>query len=250
VLRVQPLPAPPRHLSVAAAGGDVLVPAEDANELIRVSPRGRREATIGVGEHPHDATAAGGRDFVADEFGDSVSVVQGDRLIRTLDAPLQPGGITAVAGRYVAVVGVRERVLEAYDARALTPTGDTDAGEGPTHVISLGDSVLVADTEGNALLRYRLAPRPEPVARTPLPGVPYGLAFDPRRDLVWVTLTARNRIEVLRVRGDRLEPVAGYPTVRQPNSVAVDSRTGTGWVAGRTAGALERIPLGGLRGRP
>jgi DNA-binding beta-propeller fold protein YncE len=249
VLRVQPLPAPPRHLSVAP-GGDVLVPAEDANELIRVSPGGRREAGIGVGEHPHDATAAAVRDFVADEFGDSISVVQGDRVIATVDAPQQPGGIAAVAGRYVAVVGVRERVLEVYDAETLTPTGETDAGEGPTHAISLGDSLLVADTEGNALLLYRLAPRPEPIARTPLTGVPYGLAFDPRRDLVWVTLTARNRVDVLRVRGDRLEPVAGYPTVRQPNSVAVDPRTGTGWIAGRSAGALERIPLGGLGGRP
>ena len=249
VVHVQPLPSPPRHLALAPSG-DVLVPAEDANELIRVSPSGGRKATVMVGEHPHDAASAAGREFVSDEFGDSVSVVQGDRVIDTLEAPEQPGGIAALGGRYVAVVAVGERVLEAFDARTLASAGQTGAGEGPTHAISLGSTVLVADTEGNALLRYRIAPRPELIGRTALPGVPYGLAFDPRRELVWATLTARNRVEVLRVRGDRLEPVADYPTVRQPNSVAVDPRTGTGFVAGRSAGSIERIPLRGRGGPP
>ncbi|MGA9372466.1 MAG: hypothetical protein WBV53_11520, partial [Solirubrobacterales bacterium] len=242
VLRTTPLPAPPRHLGMTP-GGEVLVPAEDADELLRISPRGDLTATVSVGDHPHDAAAAAGRVFVSNEFGDSVSVVQGDRVTDTLDAPQQPGGIAA-AGRYVAVVAVRERTLEVYDARTLASLGSTDAGEGPTHAISLGNSVLVSDTEGNALLRYRPAPHPRLLARAAVPGVPYGLAFDSRRRLVWVTLTALNRVEVLSVSGGRLRRVAQYPTVRQPNSVAVDPRTGTAFVAGRSAGSIERIPLG------
>jgi DNA-binding beta-propeller fold protein YncE len=248
VLRVMPLPAAPRHLALAP-GGDLLVPAEDANALIRLSPRGGHEASVRVGEHPHDASFAAGRVFVSDEFGDSVSVVRGGRVIDTLDAPGQPGGVTAVGDRYVAVVAVGGRVLRVLDARTLAPLGEADAGNGPTHAISLGETLLVADTGGNALLRYRLAPRPELVRRTTLDGVPYGLAFDQRRELVWVTLTALNRVEVLRVRGDRLEPVADYPTVRQPNSVTVDPRSGDGFVAGRSAGAIERIPLDARSGR-
>ncbi len=240
-VRVTALPAPPRHLGLAP-GGEVLVPAEDADRLVLASSRGERLAAVGVGAHPHDAAAAAGAIFVTDEFGDSVSVVRGDRLVDTLDAPRQPGGVAA-AGGYVAVVAVRERVLAVYDARTLRRVAETAAGDGPTHAISLGDSVLVSDTDGGALLRYRLGPRPELIGRTEVGGAPYGLAFDPRRRLVWATLTASNRVEVLRVRGDRLVRVGGYPTVRQPNSVAVDPRTGAAFVAGRTANALELIPL-------
>jgi hypothetical protein len=242
IVREVSLPSAPRHLGLGP-GGELLVPAEDANALISLSPEGEREASVSVGDHPHDAAAAAGRVFVSNEFGDSISVVEGDRVIRTLDAPQQPGGIAAVANRYVAVVAVRERVLETYDARTLQPGGEIGAGDGPTHVISLGNTVLVADTDGDAVLRFRLSPEPELVRRTPLPGTPYGLAYDSRRRLVWATLTARNRVAVLRVRRDLLEPVASYPTVRQPNSVAVDPRTGAAFVAGRTSNSIERIPL-------
>ena len=247
-LGVVPLPASPRHLSLAE-NGDLLVPAEDADTLVRLSPRGRRKASVAVGEHPHDATEAAGRVFVSNEFGDSVSVIQGDRVIDTLDAPQQPGGIVASGDRYVGVVAVRARVLEAYDAETLSSLGRTDAGTGPTHAVSLGDSVLVADTDGGALLRFRLAPEPVLIGRTVLNGAPYGLAYDARHARVWVTLTARNRVVVLRIGRNGLRRVGSYPTVRQPNSVAVDRRTGAAFVAGRTPGEIERILPAG-RGAP
>ncbi len=246
-VRLVSLPSAPRHLGLSP-GGELLVPAENADELVTLSPDGERDSGVAVGEHPHDAAEAAGRVFVSNEFGDSVSVVGGNRVIKTLDAPQQPGGIVAVANRYVAVVAVRERVLAAYDARTLRRMGEVDAGEGPTHAIALGDEVLVADTEGNALLRYRLTPRLELGGRTELAGTPYGLAFDPRRELVWATLTARNRVAVLRVSGSRLTRIASYPTVRQPNSVAVDPRSGSAFVAGRTSNSLERIRLPGSGG--
>ncbi len=242
------LPASPRHLSLARDGA-LLVPVEDADTLVRLSPAGRHEASVPVGEHPHDAAEAGGRVFVSNEFGDSVSVVQGDRVINTLHAPRQPGGVASVANRYVAVVAVRDRLLEAYDARTLSPLGQADAGTGPTHAVSLGETALVVDTEGGALLRFRLAPRPILVGRTALPGTPYGVAYDSSRRRLWVTLTALNRVVVLRVSGDRLRRIISYPTVRQPNSVTVDPRSGTAFIAGRTSNSIERIALdeGGAR---
>jgi len=243
-LRLLPLPASPRHLGLAP-GGEVLVPAEDADTVIEVSPDGRLERSVRVGSHPHDAAAAAGRVFVSNEFGDSVSVVQGARVIETLDAPTQPGGVAAAGDRWIAVVAVRDRVLAVYDAKGLERVGETDAGDGPTHAIALpGDSVLVADTDGGALLRYRLGPAPKLVGRTEVGGAPYGLAFDARRGLIWATLTARNRVEVLRVAGARLRPLRSYPTVRQPNSVAVDPRTGAAFVASRSSNSIERIPPG------
>ncbi len=239
-LSLIPLPASPRHLSVAR-DGDLLVPAEDADTLVRLSPDGEHDASVPVGEHPHDAAEAGGRVFVSNEFGDSVSVVQGDRAIDTLAAPRQPGGVASVANRYVAVVAVRDRLLEAYDARTLSPLGQADAGTGPTHAVSLGKIVAVVDTEGGALLRYRVSPRPVLVGRTALPGAPYGVAYDSSRRRLWVTLTALNRVVVLRVGADRLRRIASYPTVEQPNSVTVDPRSGTAFIAGRTSNSIERI---------
>ena len=241
-LSLIPLPASPRHLSVAPDGA-LLVPAEDADTLVRLSPDGEHESSIPVGDHPHDAAAAGGRVFVSNEFGDSVSVVQGDRAIDTLQAPRQPGGVASVGNRYVAVVAVRDRLLEAYDARTLSPLGQVDAGTGPTHAVSLGKTVAVVDTEGGALLRYRLSPRPVLVGRTALPGTPYGVAYDSSRRRLWVTLTALNRVVVLRVVEHGLRRIVSYPTVRQPNSVTVDPRSGTAFIAGRTSNSIERIAL-------
>lgn len=240
VKRRVPLPAPARHLAPAASGAAILVPAEAADVLLEVSPRAVLSRTA-VGNHPHDAAAAAGSIFVADERSDGVSVLRGGRDVATLDAPEQPGGIAAVGDRYIALVAVAERVLQVYDARTLEPLGSTSAGTGPTHVVGLGNDAYVADTEGGTVRRYRIGPEPRQVAAVAAPGAPYGIAADPRRQRLWVTLTSRNRLVEYAVGGPRPERIATYPTVRQPNSVEVDPRTGDVFVAG-AEGLLERIP--------
>ncbi len=235
-----PLAGAPRHLALDGPGR-VLVPAEQIDELLEVMLPGGATTRVDVGEHPHDATAAGDYIFTADEFGNSVSVVRGGEVIKTLSAPEQPGGIGAVGEDAVAVVAVRERKLESYDAASLSSTGEADAGAGPTHIESLGDRAFVADTEGGAILTFSLSGGPELLATTPLRGSPYGLAVDPRRGILWVTLTARNELVGLKVSGDSLRRVASYPTVQQPDSVAVDPATGSLFVTGREAGVVEQI---------
>jgi len=239
VARRVPLPAPARHLAPAASGAAVLVPAEAADALLEVSPRGVLSRTP-VGNHPHDATAAAGSIFVADEHSDGVSVLRGGRVVAALGAPVQPGGIAAVDDRYIALVAVAERVMQVYDARTLESLGSTSAGRGPTHVVGLGEDAYVADTEGGAVRKYRIGPEPRQVAAIPAPGAPYGIAVDPRRERLWVTLTARNRLVGYAVGGPRPRRIATYPTVRQPNSVEVDPRSGDVFVAG-AEGQLERI---------
>ena len=244
VERRVPLPAPARHLAPAASGAAILVPAERADALLEVSPRGVLSRTA-VGNHPHDAAAAAGSVFVADEHSDGVSVLRGGRDVATLDAPEQPGGIAAVGDRYIALVAVAERVLQVYDARTLESLGSTSAGTGPTHVVGLGEDAYVADTEGGMVRVYRIGPEPRQVAAVAAPGAPYGIAVDPRRERLWVTLTASNRLVEYAVGGPRPRRIATYPTVRQPNSVEVDPRTGDVFVAG-AEGLLERIsPRGG-----
>jgi DNA-binding beta-propeller fold protein YncE len=140
------------------------------------------------------------------------------------------------------VVDVRGALLYVYDPATLRPVGRVRAGAGPTHVVADGHGgLVVADTRGGALLRYRLHPDVRLLERLALSGRPYGLAADPGRRAVWVTLTDSNRLVGLRVTRDRLRPFANLPTVRQPNSVAVDVASGRVDVAGSAEGILQII---------
>jgi hypothetical protein len=233
------LPGAPRHLQLAARGGPVLVPAERADALVEISlPDGRSRATQ-VGRFPHDAAATAGRVFVADELGDTLTVLSRGRLVRRLRTAIQPGGIAATGTGEIALVAVRERVVVLYDARSLDELARVPAGVGPTHVVSDGSDLLfVVDTQGDALLLLHTRPRLEIVRRVRLRGRPYGLAIDRRRRRLWVTLTARNRVAELTA--TRLPRGLGErPTVRQPNSVTVDETSGRVFVASRTDGTLQ-----------
>ena len=231
------LPESPRHLQLAAPGGPVLVPAERSDSLAQVTlPDGDVSDETPVGAFPHDATAApNGRIFVANEFGDTVSVVEDGEEIRTLEAPQQPGNGTATGDGLVGVIGVRGLALEVYDTETLESFGRIDAGEGPTHVVAGPDGrFYVADTRGGEILVYEARPEPGRVASAPLPeGYPYGLAMDAEREQLWVTLTAENSLVRFDISGATPREMDRYLTVRQPNTVAVNPETGRVYVAGR-----------------
>lgn len=237
------LPGAPRHLELAGPGGPLLAPLEHADRLAQIAlPGGRVLSDTVVGAHPHDAAADGPLIFVGNEFANTVSLVRGGRQIAVKPGPLQPGGVAA-DGSFVLVVGVRGRRVEAYsaDGRIL---GTAQAGIGPTHVQAGPDGLFyVADTEGDAVLIFRVSStgvRPAGRVATER-GAPYGIAIDRRRGLLYLTLTATNRLESFRITGSRLVPGRTWPTVRQPNSVAVDEVTGRVFIAGRTSNQLELI---------
>jgi DNA-binding beta-propeller fold protein YncE len=239
------LPSGPRHLQLAGPSGPVLVPAEKVDQLFQIAlPSGKVIADTRVGHQPHDAAAVGPVDFVGNEYSNTVSLVRGGRPIATEAAPLQPGGVAAARdGSAVVVVGVRGRQLEAYapDGRSL---GTAPVGVGPTHVRAAPNGLFyVADTEGDAVIFFRVTargPRQVGSVRTPC-CAPYGIAIDGRRGLVYVTLTATNRLESFRISGDDLVQDRVWPTVRQPNDVAVDEATGRVFVAGTDDHQLELI---------
>lgn len=240
VTRRTPLPATARHLAVASPGGPVLIPVEQSDELIEAQLGGDRTRSIAVGDHPHDAVAAGGRIFVGDEFSDQVTVLDHGHAIASLDAAEQPGGLAATDG-YVVVVAVAERVLGIYDATNLREVAELGAGEGPTHVVATGGRAWVADTDGDRIVAYAVDGHPRLLASAAPGGSPYGLAIDPRRMRLWVTLPDRNQVVAFDVTGARPRELGRYPTLRQPNSVAVDERDGSAVIAGRAAGKLELI---------
>lgn len=241
VVRRVRLPAAARHLKLARPGGPVLVPAESADVLAQVSLPDASVRTTRVGRVPHDATATAGRMFVGNEFADTVSVIEDDRVVRTLPAPTQPGGLAVPGAGLVATVGVRSREIELYDARTLRSLGRVNAGVGPTHVV--GDDrgrLFVVDTQGDAVLMFRTTPRLALIDRVNVSGKPYGLAIDTRRSRLFVTTTATNRIVELRLRGDQPpSTVTSYPSVRQPNTLAVDAESGRLFIAGRAGGELQ-----------
>jgi DNA-binding beta-propeller fold protein YncE len=238
-LKAVGLGARPRHVQLAEGGGAVLVPLEGSDELVVVGlPAGEVRQRVKVGRQPHDATAGAGRVFVGDELADTVSVIEGPVVRATVPGPVQPGGVAAASGSVV-VVGVRGRHLKVFDASTLGESATLDGGVGPTHVVADQSFAYMADTQGDAILVYRLGAHPSRVGRAVVQGTPYGLALDAARNRLWVTLTKLNELVEFQVAGGRLTRRARYPTVRQPNSVAVDPRTGTVYVAGAADDQLQ-----------
>lgn len=236
-----PLSGAPRHLDLAGEG-QVQAPAEGSDELITVQlPSGEVRSSIAVGRQPHDAAFAAGRTFVADELSDTVTVIEGDRVITTVPVPAQPGGV-ASNGRSVAVVGVRARQMLAIDATSLRPLETVPSGVGPTHVVAGPDGrYYVADTQGDQILVFDDRPSLRQIADTPAVGAPYGIAVDAGRQRLWVTLTAANQLVGYDISGEEPRRVATFATVRQPNSVTVDPATGLVFVTGSAGGELQIV---------
>ena len=238
---------PARHLSLAAPGGPVLAPIEYRDQLLEIELPSGRTSSVAVGDFPHDAAAAAdGRIFVSDEGGDTISVVDGDSVEIALPSPEQPGGIAA-AGNTVAVVAVAAREIAFIDASTLKRIATVPGGAGPSHVVAHGDRFYVADTGGDAILVYEGGDDPRLLDRTNVPGSPYGIAVDGRRDHLWVTQTALNRVVEMEVTDLAPKIIASYPTVRQPNSVGVDERSGRVIVVGRDSGDVQIFDPGEAR---
>jgi DNA-binding beta-propeller fold protein YncE len=141
----------------------------------------------------------------------------------------------------VAVVSVRERVLELYDSDTLERIARAPAGAGPTPVgAGEGGLAYVIDTAGDGLLVFETRGGLRILRRYPLLGAPYGVAADLRNGRLWVTLTARNQVVELAT-GSRPHELETYPTVRQPNTVAVDPASGRVFVTGKVDGVLQLL---------
>ena len=203
-------------------------------------PSGRKSVTD-VLKQPHDAAQTANGDLaVGDEFGKALSVIRGGRVIKTFRDLEQPGGVVA-DGNLVTVVDVHGFTVTTYDLTSLREIARKPAGKGPTHgVLVSGHRVLVSDTRGNQLLVFGDDPLRR-LGRMRLPGAPYGLASDASTGTVWVTLTSRNEVVGVDVRGNTPKVVARYATVRQPNTVAVAPGSHELWITGTDSGVVQRI---------
>jgi hypothetical protein len=179
LMKTVDLGARPRHVELAEEGGAVLVPLEGSDRLAVVGlPTGDVRQRVAVGRQRHDAAAVDGKVFVGNELGDTLSALDGDAVRATVLAPVQPGGVAAGGGSVI-VVGVRGRRVEMLDPSTLTERATQDAGVGPTHVVADDSFAYVADTQGDAILVYRLGSEPSRIGRATARGTRYAWRSTP-----------------------------------------------------------------------
>jgi DNA-binding beta-propeller fold protein YncE len=238
-----PLPGFVRHLQLADPGGPVLVPVESANALVRVElPSGRALPQVVTGVVPHDAAqAANGSVYVANEHGGTVSVLRGLQVVKVFAGSVQPAGLAAV-GESMGLIDVRKNDLTVYDTRNLRIVGSVPAGEGPTHLVADKHGRLIAaDTRGDAIRVFEPLPTPHQVGEIAQPGGPYGIAYDPTRDLLWVASSGTNEVVGYDMSQPTPREVKRLPTVQNPYTLGVDATTGRLFIAGVSAGVVQVV---------
>ncbi|GAB7141999.1 YncE family protein [Mycobacterium riyadhense] len=244
-----PLPGTARHLKLAAPGGPILVPVETANALVRVEltrgPDGKALPPIPTGNSPHDAAAASnGTVFVTNEHDGTVSVLRGDQTVKVFKDSVQPAGVAAF-GNTVGVVDARNNTLTVYDAEKLTVVGSTPAGAGPTHVVADRQGrMIVSDTRGDTVRVFNPLPTPREIGSAAQPGGPYGMAYDPTRERLWVASSGTNDVIGYSLAEQTPQQVARIPSVQNAYSLGVDSVTGRLFIAGVTGGVVQVIDPG------
>ena len=144
---------------------------------------------------PHDASeAANGTVFVANEHGGTVAVLRGDEVVKVFADSVQPAGLAPV-GQSMGLIDVRKNDLTVYDTANLNIVGSVPAGDGPTHLVADKHGRMIAtDTRGDAVRVFEALPTPRQVGEVAQPGGPYGIAYDPTRDLLWVASSGTNEV--------------------------------------------------------
>ena len=247
----------PRHLELAGPDGPVIAPLEQTDTMLLVGFDGTVETTVvAVGRNPHDAArCADGTIVVANELGGGVLFVRDGEIVSELPpGPVQPGGVAAV-GNFAEVSDVRGLGVFIYDATTMTQVASAPIGTQLTHSIALAAPgtpagvgaqegvTAVADTVGGTVEILRITPQVEQLATVETGGTPYGMGYDAARELLLITVTGDNRLDVIDVADPASPRILGsLPTVQQPNSVSADPTTGDLVVAGEADGLLQVIP--------
>jgi DNA-binding beta-propeller fold protein YncE len=238
--RAVPLPGIVSHLSLAGAGGPVLAPVESANQVVQVRIPTGTTAVVPVAGGPTSAAEFQGHLLVTVPAHQAVDLLTGTKVTRTITGDVTPDQVVAADGKVVMLDRIRSAVFDVETDTGKLGTG-LRAGQGATNAAVDGyGRILVTDTRTGELLAFSA----DPVLlrqRSPVAGVPYGIAVDPKRNLAWVTATRTNQVIGYDLAGG--QPVEKYrlPTVRQPNSVAVDPDSGRVFVASADGGGIQVV---------
>jgi DNA-binding beta-propeller fold protein YncE len=236
-----PLSGPADTLSVD--GSRLLASVGAGGELVRVTLPGGAVAPAAIDGEPVSAAAFGDRTLVAVRDRQAVAVLNGDRIHRMISGGLLSADQVLSTGEHAVVFDRLRNAVFALDVPAGTINEGLRAGQGSTNAVTdRFGRVLVADTRGDALLAFSVDPL---LLRQnfPVPGAPYGLAYDRERDLLWVTLTETNEVVGYDIAGEEPRERHRFPTVEQPNTVTVDEKSGRVIVASATGKGIQVIAV-------
>jgi len=235
------LPAAPHEVRLAGEGGPLLISM--GSTLVRVALPGGAQTPTRVDGGLVSATQFGGQTLVAVPDRRQVAVLTGDAVQRVISGDLFSADQVLSTGDHAVVIDrLRNGVFE-LDVPGGKVKQGLRAGDGSTNgVTDRFGRVLVADTRGGALLAFSLDPLLMR-QRYPVGGAPYGLAYDPTRDVVWVTLTATNEVVGYYVAGAEPQERYRFPTLVQPNTVTVDPAGGRVFVGSAIGEGIQVISL-------
>lgn len=240
--RQVPLPGPAAGLVLAAGSGELLVPVTTPGCLIRVPIDGGAPKRIDLDGPAQGAVAVGGVTVIA--LGDRLVVLDGNRPrvpIRGFSDAARLVPAPSATATKIWVLDRARSAVSVVDVSSGEISPELRAGNGAADAVAdRFGRLLVTDTRDGELLAFAGDP-PMLRQRFPLPGAPYGVAYDARRDLAWVTLTGRDEVVGLGVAGGEPVVIHRFPTVHQPEAVAVDPVSGRVLVVSAAGMGLQMI---------
>ncbi|GAA1938158.1 hypothetical protein [Amycolatopsis minnesotensis] len=218
-----PLPGPAERITSSA--GRLLASVPGSGQVAEIALPAGTVTELAVPGTPSAATAVGDQTLVSVRDRKEIAVLAGGKVARTIGGSLYSADDVLTTGDKTVVLDRLRTALFSVDVQGGKVGEGLRAGEGVANAVA--DSfgrVLVTDVKAGALIAFSTDPLLMR-QRYPVPGGAYGIAYDAKKALAWVTLTGLNQVVGYDVRGG--EPVEKYrfPTVRQPNSVAVDETT-------------------------
>ncbi|MDQ3901175.1 MAG: hypothetical protein M3319_12335, partial [Actinomycetota bacterium] len=185
-----PLPGPAADLVLASESGELLVPVMTPGSLVRVPIGGGAPNRIDLDGPARGAVAMGGVTVIA--LGDRLVVLDRNRPrapIRGFSDATRLVPAHAATATKIWVLDRERSAVSVVDVSSGEVSPELRAGNGAADAVAdRFGRILVTDTRDGELLAFAGDP-PLLRQRFPLPGAPYGVAYDARRDLAWVTLT-------------------------------------------------------------
>jgi hypothetical protein len=225
---------------LTVAPGRVEIAEPDRGVVQQLTLPDRKLTETKTGGQPASSIAYGADRLVAMGAAKDIQVLPAAGPARSIGGQLYSADDVVDTGAGVVVLDRLRTAVFSVDVAAGKVGEGLRAGDGAANAVA--DSygrVLVTDARAGALIAFSASPLVMR-QRYPVPGGVYGIAYDAKRSLAWVTLTGRNEVVGFDVRGG--EPVEKYrfPTVRQPDSVGVDDQSGR-VIVGSAAGEGTQV---------
>ncbi|WP_020673349.1 YncE family protein [Amycolatopsis nigrescens] len=219
------IPLPGQVERITGSGNELLASLPAQHRLARINLPGGQVTEVPVAGQPASARDVQGQTLVALRDRKAVEVLAADGPPKDISGQLYSADDVFDTGNGTLVLDRLRTALFAVDLAGGKVGEGLRAGDGAANATT--DSygrVLVTDARGGSLLAFSA----DPLLlrqRYPVPGGIYGIAYDAKRSLAWVTLTERNEVVGYDIRGGEPVEKHRFPTIRQPNTVTVDEQT-------------------------